>query len=206
MKKSLISGVAGLVLGATIAGAIASQDPATQDPMAVMEANFAKYMEVTEHHRDLAKRAGKWHVKGEFATAPGAPMETMEGSSESEMVFDGRYLLESFSGKMPDSMGGEMFEGRGLSGYDNFKEKYIGAWFDSMSTGLYISEGARKGDMIVSHGEGPDFMTGGFKKTKATEKWLDDNTRVMEMFDIGPNGEEIMTMRLTYTRASGSSR
>jgi hypothetical protein len=96
------------------------------------------------------------------------------------------------------------FRGFGLLGWDNYKQKYVGMWCDSMSTALATMEGVvcdPKGESIVLYGLIDEFLTGEHDKVvKYVWKFVDDDTMVFELWDmaIGPSGAAVM--RLTYQR------
>ena len=48
-------------------------------------------------------------------------------------------MEERFTGNFLDCP----FQGRGTTGYDNIKQKYVLSWVDSMSTGILSCEGSQ---------------------------------------------------------------
>ena len=54
-------------------------------------------------------------------------------------------------------MPGTTFEGRGVTAWDGAKKKYVGAWTDSMSPGMGVSEGTYDAatKTLTSFMEGP---------------------------------------------------
>lgn len=191
--------IGGFVAGCavTIAGAAAltAQDPAEME-QAMAEA-MAKYGVPGEEHAELAKRVGAWNVDLKYWWAPGAEAQVMTGQSHFQMIMDGRYLFQEFVSEYQ----GETFEGGGLVGYDRLQEKYQGIWIDNMSTGIAISEGQMKDGVLVTEGDMPDPMIGATIHVRNVEKWVDENTWVMEMYRPGPDGKEFRSMQITYTRA-----
>jgi len=47
--------------------------------------------------------------------------------------------------------------------------------------------------------EGPD-MTGKVVKSKAVGQYKDANTRVFTMYTTGPDGKDVPSMKISYTR------
>jgi hypothetical protein len=93
------------------------------------------------------------------------------------------------------------FEGHGTETWDPKKKKYVGSWTDSMSTGLMVSENSYDPatKTMIGTMEGPD-MTGNISKMKGKSVLKDANNRVFEMYNIGQDGKETLSMRITYTR------
>jgi hypothetical protein len=90
------------------------------------------------------------------------------------------------------------FQGHWISGYDSAKKKYVGVWVDTMSSGVYASEGtydaAAKTMTEWLEGPGPD---GKPAKMKAVTVWKDNDTRVFTMYD---EVTAAPSMRITYKR------
>lgn len=158
-----------------------------------------KYGVPAEEHKALAKRVGDWTFKAEFWYAPGTEAETTEGTANYSMMMGDRYLLGEYS----SSFDGQPFEGGGLTGYDRIKNEYQSIWIDNMSTAIMWMSGQSTdgGKTFEFKGQMPDPMAGAYTASRSTEKWVDDNTWVMESFGPSPiDGKEFMTMRITYTR------
>ena len=144
-------------------------------------------------HEMLKKDVGTWDATVEMFMAPGAPPASSKGT-ETVTMMGGFWQLNVFQSEMM----GQPFEGRGATGYDPVKKKYVGTWIDTMTPGYYTVEGtydAAKKTMTAVM-EGPD-PTGAVTKTKATTEWKDADTRVFSMY--GPDGTSV-GMRITYKR------
>src|SRR5262245_57868254 len=85
-------------------------------------------------------------------------MQGMEskGSATYKMDLGGLWLTSKFEG----DMGGEKFSGRGFDTYDADKKKFVGVWFDSMSTKPMVLQGtydkAKKTMTMVGDAPGMD--------------------------------------------------
>jgi hypothetical protein len=95
-------------------------------------------------------------------------------------------------------------EAIGYIGYDNFKEKYIGIWIDSHSTGIYYSEGTvdETGKLFTYFMEMDEWETGRRGVPyKMTDKVIDNGkTIVSEFHDLTmPDGKTLM-MQMTSKR------
>lgn len=144
----------------------------------------------------LAQDAGTWDAVVEIAM-PGAPAMTSKGTQVDTMGCGGMCLITDFNGEMM----GAPFKGHGLTVYDANKKKYVGSWSDSMAAGLQMSEAtydpATKS--TTSWMEGPD-PSGATVKTKAVSTSVDADHRTMTMFVAGPDGKDVQTMKISYTR------
>ena len=165
-----------------------------------MMAAWEAYAEVGAPHEALWDRQGAWDATVKFWYAPDAPPEVSQASSTAEPIMGGRYLLERFTSTMPD---GAAFEGMGLVGYDNIKKAFVAMWIDSMSSGILIAESTSYADdfsRIEFRGMAPDPMAGRYKVQRSVEHWTDGDTRVMEAWETGPDGDEFKVMEITYRR------
>lgn len=188
-------------LGMTSALAVTAQEEAGSDQaMAEMMAAWGRYAAVGPQHEALQRREGSWSATVKFWMAPGTEPEVSTATSTVEPIMGGRYMLERFSSSMPD---GSAFEGMGLVGYDNIKQAFQALWIDTMSTGLLLAESTRASEdfsKIEYTGESPDPIAGAYKHQRSMEHWVDDDTRVLETWEAGPDGREMKTMEITYTR------
>jgi len=144
-------------------------------------------------HEMLKKDVGTWDATVEMFMQAGAPPSVSKGTDTVSMV-GAFWQVDEFKSEMM----GQPFEGRGATGYDPAKRKYVGTWVDSMMPGYYTTEGtydpATKTLTAIMEGPGPD---GAIAKTKETTEWKDADTRVFTMFQ--PDGKSVM-MRITYKR------
>ena len=165
-----------------------------------MMQKMGQYATTGEQHALLAKKVGQWdhHVKMWCDPDPNAPPMETSGSTETKMILGGRFLVDHTTGEF----NGQKFEGMGISGYDNIKQKYISMWIDTMGTGMMTAEGEAdaKGKVLTYTCQYSCPMVGGPKTSKTVETMIDDNTWKMEMFDTGPDGEEKKTFEILYTR------
>ncbi len=168
--------------------------------VAVLVAGLASAQELPKpgpEHKVLEMDAGTWDATVEMMTAPGAPPMTSRGTETSTIGCQGLCLITDFKG----DFGGMPFHGHGTTTWDPTKKKYVGTWTDSMAMGLALSEGTydpatKKATSVM---DGPD-ITGKRTKSKTVVEYKDANTRVMSMSTIGPDGREVPTMKITYTK------
>jgi len=202
MKTLILLSAAVLSAAGVLTFATAQDKPApgTKPPtgQAEMMAKWSAFSTPGEAHERLAKLAGKWNLDVKM-TDPEMPASTSEATSECRMIMDDRYLEETVHGTFADMP----FEGFGLTGYDNLKEKYCGTWVDNMSTGFMSSEGtydaATKTFTYVT--DCPDVVAGKYIKARMVMKQIDDDRWMMQAFKPGAGGKEVMTMQIDYERA-----
>jgi hypothetical protein len=148
-------------------------------------------------HQVLAGEAGTWDAVVEMATPDGGTMRST-GVLEDTLGCGGRCLVTSFTSEM---MPGMTFEGRGVTAWDGTKKKYVGAWTDSMSPGMGVSEGTYDAatKSMTSFMDSTD-ASGTVVKTKTVVQYPDADHKVMTMFMTGPDGKEAQAMKISYTR------
>jgi len=183
-----------VVLLGPLAWAQQEQQPQQDAMMKAME----EAARVGPHHKYLEPMVGSWDVKATMWMAPGAPPVTSTGSSENQWALGGRFLHQAFKGEFM----GAPFQGYGVWGYDNVKKMHTSAWIDSMGTGIEVAYGTddATGKVFTFNGEYPDPVSGQTKKFKEIITIQDANKHTMEMYDVGPDGKEVKTLELVYTR------
>lgn len=194
--------IVGAILSAAVlaASTASAQAPPEMTPeqKAEMEA-WAKAGTPGPQHQALAGTAGTYDVKMKNWMEPGAPPSEDTGTAERKMALDGRVLVEHFNGAMM----GQPFAGHGMTGYNNVTGKYWSTWNDSMSTGLFVSEGTCdaknactfKGSTVNPITKKPTTM-------RMTSRWTSPTVEVFEMYGPDKKGKEYKMMELTYTKKS----
>lgn len=150
------------------------------------------------NHKMLEPFVGEWKAVVKFWMEPGAEPSQSEGSASARMIMDGRWLQEDFTG----DFAGMPFKGMGMTGYDPFKKKYVSTWIDSMSTTMMTQEGAVDSDGKVFTYTGKSFDP--FMNMETTTKTVltvdSHDQHTMKMYMITPDGAEMQTMEIVYTR------
>jgi hypothetical protein len=185
-----------------IASAAALADEPKKEMSAEEKAMMEKYMKAASpgpEHAQMAKMAGKWKVQVTSWMKPGAPPMRSEGTAEYKAIMGGRFLEEEVHG----DMGGQPFEGKGTSGYDNVLKERWGTWVDSMGTGTMLMKGkcAAGSKKCTMKGKSPDPIAGKEVPFTWAVEMKDDDTFVMEMTGPGPDGKQFKNLELVYTRA-----
>jgi Protein of unknown function (DUF1579) len=149
-------------------------------------------------HQIFTMEAGTWDAVVEMAAAPGSPATTSKGSDVVTLACGGLCIVNDFNSELIPGM---PFNGHGMTAYDPAKKKYVGSWTDSMSAGLLLSEGTYDAatKTVTSWMEAPG-PTGATVKTKSTVQYTDADHRVMTMYVPGPDGKDMQTLKISYTR------
>jgi hypothetical protein len=181
-----------LALVGIVGGALA-QDMSPEQQQAMMKA-----MTPGEHHKHLARFAGKFEYTSKMWMAPGAPAMESKGTSESKMIMGGRYLQDLVEG---DAMG-MPFEGLGIMGYDNVAGEYTFAWIDNMGTGITRATGkcSNDGKVITLEGSVPYPGMPDPVPFKEVITYVDAKHHKLEWFMPSQKGEMFKTMELSYVR------
>jgi hypothetical protein len=98
-------------------------------------------------------------------------------------------------------MMGAPFVGSAMMGFEPHTGEFVSTWVDSMMPTLCTLRGKQKGDTITMTGEFFSCMTNSVLKHRTTEKHINKNERVFEMFCTLPDGTEIKMMTNHYKRA-----
>ena len=133
------------------------------------------------------------------AGAPGAPHAALASSvgDYTLAILDGRVLVE----QVQASMHGMPFTGHGMVGYDNVTGKWWQTWNDSMSTGVMLSHGdCDEHGSCTFEGSWTDPVTKRTMQSRFTNRWIDADTEVFEMYGPAADGTEYKMMEMTYTR------
>jgi hypothetical protein len=116
-----------------------------------------------------------------------------KGSVTCKMDLNGLWLFSTFKG----DFGGMPFEGRGADGYDINKKKFVGAWLDSMESGMMTFEGTYDEKTKTLTHTGIGTMHGKPAKLKMVTVFKDKNEHNWKMF-MDDGTEPVM--QITYTR------
>lgn len=172
-------------------------------PAADMQEMMKKWMEIAtpgDAHKQLDQFVGKWEtVTRMWWEGPARPPAESKGASEIKWIMDGRFLLEESSGQMM----GMPYRGMGITGYDNFKKKYVVSYIDNMGTAMYTGEGKfdQGSKVLTSYGKMDEPMTGEHDKTvKYVMRVVGKDKYIFEIFDEVGSPGEFKAVEITYTR------
>lgn len=170
----------------------------TIDMQKIMEM-YTKAGTPGEPHKLLAKLEGSWETRSRNWAEPDKPPRESGGSCEQKLVLDGHYLQQIYKGDMM----GRPFTGLSLLGFDNHTKKYQTIWLDSMSTGIYLFEGAARvsgGIRTITQECRYDDPVRGPSLWRTVTRIKSDDTVEFAMF-LTPRGKkEEKMMEMTMTR------
>lgn len=161
-------------------------------------AKWTSYATPGEAHKVLAYKTGTWSVKVKCYMSSDAPAMESKGTSDIKWTLGEHYLEENVNGEF----GGMPFQGRGILGYDNMKQKYVGTWIDNMGTGVMYSEGTYDPSTKSFHYSysSPDFVSGQYVASRSIEKKIDNDHWTVQMWGPGRDSKDYLSMELEYTR------
>lgn len=171
------------------------------DQQTAMMEEWLKLAEPGPQHAEMAKAEGEWHQANTSWMYPGAEPSKSTSTSKLKSVLGGRYIIEKTSGAW--EINGEQmpFEGMGIHGFDNAKQKYVFAWIDSMGTMIMTGEGTadESGKVITYYSEMPN-PEGGTMRMKSVATKIDNDHQKFEMFMQMPDGSWFRHMEMIQNR------
>ena len=159
---------------------------------------YMNYMTPSPVHQWMAKGVGDWKVETKMWWDENAKEPMLStGNCTNSMILGGRYLQSRHTSEIM----GMSFEGISTTAYDNGKKIFISSWIDNMGTGMSQMEGTldEKTQVITLKGTAFDPITGKDCTVREVQKFVDDNTMVMEYF-VNKGGKEYKSMELKLTR------
>ncbi len=176
-----------------IGGALLAASPV----LAAEQSEMPPMPQPTVEHEQMAREAGTWDAKVTMWYEPGAEADLSTGV-ETNTMLGSLWLLSKFEGQMA----GAPFVGHSQTGYDPTQEKYVGTWIDSISPYMTSMLGVYdvKTHTLTMNTECRCFMTGEMRTGRLVTKYVDNNTKVMEMYGPDDSGNEYLMMRIDYKR------
>ena len=173
-KLSLLGICVGLLLTLSVGWVVAQDEPPKPGP----------------EHKLLKRFEGQWDATVKFAGGES------KGSADYKVGLAGFWLQLHFKGEF----GGAPFEGRGLTGYDRNKKKYVSTWVDSMSPSMLRMEGNfdKEGKTYTETGTGLG-MDGKPMKMKSVMKFKGKDTIDFTMYNV-VDGKDEQMMQIIYHR------
>jgi hypothetical protein len=192
MNRRLVLTVATVL---TLAGLALSQAPLAagdkkDDPFGFMP-------KPGPEHKMLAHSEGTWEAKVKSFMDPKKPPEESTGTTVRKMVLDGRFLQEHTKNKIM----GKPFEGRGLTGYDALRKKYVRSWADNFGTSIILAYGTydeKAKTLTFTYEEEIPKM--GKYRARDVLKFVSDDEQVFEIYQQMGSEPEVKALEVTYTR------
>jgi hypothetical protein len=150
-----------------------------------------------KEHEPLKALAGTWDAAMKMQHGPDAPPMESNGVETATLTCGGLWLASDYKSEMM----GQSFSGHGVCGWDAEKKKYTSIWVDSMSTSMMHMEGTYDPATrtLTMTGEMPTPM-GEKVPVRTTDQFKDADTRVFTMYGRGPDGKEVVSLTIHYTR------
>ncbi|OPZ83946.1 MAG: hypothetical protein BWY76_02054 [bacterium ADurb.Bin429] len=159
-------------------------------------------MEMPKPHKEhqwLRKFVGEWTAEGEGIMEPDQPPMTWKGT-ESVRSIGGFWVMGEGRGEDPE--GGEAITIMTL-GYDPQKQRFVGTFFGSMMTNLWIYEGVLDADerVLTLDTEGPNMMAeGALARFQDITEFVSDDHRILTSRMLDENGQWHQFMTAHYRR------
>jgi hypothetical protein len=188
-----------LVVLVVAAGCLArADDPPKKDAPTDQDTSFAP--KPTPEHKRLALDVGVWDATLKF-WPPGTTEPVSSKGVETDRMLGDLWVLSDYKGEFA----GAPFEGRGQTGYDPKKGKYVGTWVDTMSLSVTVMEGtfdeATK-TMTMSSDEA-DPGSGKPMKARYVTQYKDQNTKVFTMSMKPMEAKDyVKVLEIVYNRRS----
>jgi hypothetical protein len=150
-------------------------------------------------HKILQDDVGTWEATMKLWMAPNTDPVEATGVEENKSINGGFWVVQNYSANIL----GQAMTGHGMTGYDPQTKKFVGVWTDSMSPHMMKMEGTYNADtktMEMTY-KGFDTLTNRAIEGKATTRWIDQDTRLMEMWAPAPGSNEMFkSMEISYKR------
>lgn len=152
-----------------------------------------------EHHKQLEPLAGDWDVTLKFRYGSG-PERQAKATSTAKWILGGRFLERVYR-----SGGPEFLE---YLGYDNQRNRFVGAKMDNMDTGILSTEGdmSADGKILTMKGVRTDPLTGASSNLRIVTTITDQNHFSVEWFQSDKDGKESRVLLMDHTRRGGSTQ
>lgn len=151
-----------------------------------------------DKHKLLEPFVGTWDAAITWRGEPQGVPITSKAQSRKSWILGGRFIRQEFEGVTM----GEHLSGRGITGYDNLREKFVSMWTDSMSTAIMISTGTvnEDGDKFVFHGDFMDPVTRELKHSRSEVTVDNHDQHTFVAYESLPGGEEYKAVEIIYKR------
>lgn len=143
-------------------------------------------------HAHLNAMEGKWDTVMEMGG------QKSKGTATYKSVCSGMWIASDFE----SDLGGVPYQGHGMDGYDQLKKKFVGYWFDSMTSAPMTFEGNFDADhkvlTMTGTSPGPDGKPQKFRTT--TEMEGADQMSFKMFMTSTSDGKEELAFTIEYTR------
>ncbi len=196
----LIGGIAALALVVSAVPGVTPAEDAKppQDPQELVKA-LEEAGKPGPEHAKLQPLVGTWTYTCKFWMDPSQPPMESQGTIERTWVLGGRFLEEKVTGTTFEGKPG--FEGFGLIGYDNGRQKYTSSWACNSCTSTCNGLGSADSSGTRFTFETESFCPLQKKVVKGREelRLVTDDRTVAESYQI-IDGKEVKMMELVSLR------
>lgn len=149
-------------------------------------------------HAWLQQLVGDWTYEGECLMGPGQPTAGFRGR-ETVRAVGGLWVVGDGEGEMP---GGLRAMTMITLGFDVKSGRFVGTWIGSMSSHLWVYDGAldEGGRVLTLTAEGPDFTGQGMATYQDISEIVSPDERRFNARIRGADGEWTPFMWSTYRR------
>jgi hypothetical protein len=157
-----------------------------------------KKPEPQKEHEWLSQLVGEWTFEGEAMMGPDTPPEKFKGTERVRSI-GGLWILAEGQGEVP---GGGVATNIATYGFDPQKNRFVGTFFGSMMTNLWIYDGAldASGKVLTLDTEGPAMVREGTAKYHDVITIESADRRLMTSELQGEDGQWTRFMSMTYRR------
>lgn len=149
-------------------------------------------------HRRLARMAGDWEGTFRLWFTPDELACEAPQRGRIRSVLGGRFLLHEYESRFND----EPIEGIALYGFHLDDNEWQAAWGETFGTGTQLMLCSGPGDdprldVLGSYGDGQGGPRWGWR-TRLEQP--DDDTLLVRMFNLSPDGQEYLAVETRYAR------
>lgn len=160
-----------------------------------LNAMFMKLAQPGEPHERFKEMVGEWTCTcRSYDAGPDNP-EVTSGKARFTLLLGGRFLQQD----MESTFHGMPYQGRGLTGYDNAQQKYVGTWIDSFGTGMLHTEGTLDPETKSMTETAQMNTPAGVMNLRMVSEHKSDDEFLFTMYMKTPQGEQKM-MEILYER------
>lgn len=159
-----------------------------------------KLPEPGPQHELMKPFEGTFKAAVQMWMGPGEPMLS-SGTIVNSFQLDGLYLHQDYKGDATDGPF-PSFQGKGYWGYNSTSQQFEGFWIDSASSSMQMETGTVDETGKVFEMNSEFVMPGSDIKMKKRSVFtvVSPDSNTMESFITPPGADEMMNMRIEYTR------
>lgn len=183
-----------------LAGGDLSYTPPAPEEMQKQFQRWQATWEPSKWHRLFERMIGEWNTETSvYMQGPDGPAMKSNGTTKYQWEVPGKWVRYQGTG----SMMGQPIEQFGTLGYDNFKQKFVGAFHDSLGTNLLTAEGTLNADgtTLMLWGNMDEPMTGQTDKSVRYDYVFESNdVFLIQVHDLHIGGPKTKVIEIRFTR------